>query len=128
MAQTLNADPSFFLNGEVQGAYTLSGSFRVTTSFDDDYIGFAFGWQDSSNFYLFDWKQTQQDYQGQRANEGMTIKRFTGATGNGLVDLSIGEFWENRSDLGDMAVLATNHGSTAGWIENRTTPSAWTST
>lgn len=120
VTQTQNADPSFFLNDEAQGAYTLSGSFRVNTTSDDDYIGFAFGWQNSSNFYLFDWKQSQQDYEGQRANEGMTIKRFTGATGDGLADLTLGEFWENRFDVGDMAVLATQHGSTEGWANNRT--------
>ena len=45
----------------------------------------------------------------------MTIKRMTGGTGDGLVDLSLGEFWENTTDVGDMTVLAQNHSSTAGW-------------
>src|SRR5690606_13219663 len=38
-------------------------------------------------------------------------------TGDGLADLSLEEFWENVSDLGDMTVLATNHGSGKGWSD-----------
>ena len=81
-------------------------------------MGFAFGYQNSSNFYLFDWKQATQGYVGRTAAEGMTIKKFQGATGDGLVDLSLEEFWENQVDFGDMDVLATNHGSTMGWADN----------
>lgn len=117
--QVVNADPSFFLNGEVQGAYEINGSFEVQTGSDDDYIGFAFGYQNASNFYLFDWKQSSQSYAGQFAAEGMTLKRFTGATGDGLADLSLAEFWENEDNVGDMTVLATHHASTAGWVDNR---------
>ncbi|VAX20310.1 hypothetical protein MNBD_NITROSPINAE01-119 [hydrothermal vent metagenome] len=43
---------------------------------------------------------------------------MTGSTGNGLVDLSLGEFWENNTNVGDMTVLAQNHGSTKGWADN----------
>lgn len=119
--QTINADPSFFLNGVNQGAYTLNGNWQVVSSGgDDDYMGFAFGYQNSSNFYLFDWKAGSQGYVGRTAAEGMTIKRFTGATGSGLDDLSLEEFWENQVDFGDMAVLAVNHGSTLGWVPGTT--------
>ena len=118
--QTVNADPSFFRNGVNQGSYTIDGSWQVLeTGGDDDYMGFAFGYQNSSNFYLFDWKQGTQGYVGRTAAEGMTIKKFQGATGNGLTDLSLEEFWENQVDFGDMTVLAKNHGSDKGWIDNR---------
>lgn len=117
--QTVNADPSFFRNGVNQGGYTIDGTWQVLeTGGDDDYMGFAFGYQNSSNFYLFDWKQGTQGYVGRTAAEGMTIKKFQGATGNGLVDLSLEELWENEVDFGDMTVLATNHGSTKGWADN----------
>ena len=53
-------------NGQVKG------QFKVDTTSDDDYIGFVFGFQDTRNFYLFDWKQTNQD----RALRGMNIKRY----------------------------------------------------
>lgn len=121
VTQTVNADPSFFRNNVVQGAYSITGNWQVLPagSGDNDYMGFAFGYQNSSNFYLFDWKQGAQNYVGRSAVEGMTIKKFTGATGDGLVDLSLAEFWENEVDFGDMDVLATNHSTTAGWVINR---------
>lgn len=120
VTQTINADPSFYLNNVNQTSYTMKGSWQVLPAGagDDDYMGFAFGYQNSSKFYLFDWKQGTQDYVGRTATEGMTIKKFTGATGSGLTDLSLEEFWENQVNLGDMTVLAMNHSSTAGWLNN----------
>ena len=115
VTQTVNADPSFFLNNVNQTSYSMDGTWQVQPGWDDDYMGFVFGYQNSSNFYLFDWKQGTQDYEGQTANEGMTIKKMTGGTGDGLADLSLAEFWENTGDVGDMDVLATNHGGTKGW-------------
>lgn len=116
--QTINADPSFFLNNLNQTAFSIDGSWRVNErGGDDDYMGFVFGYQNSANFYLFDWKQGSQNYVGTTAAEGMTVKKFTGATGDGLVDLSLDELWENEVDYGDMKVLATNHGSTVGWVD-----------
>lgn len=118
--QVINADPSFYLNNVNQTQFSIDGSWQVLeTGGDDDYMGFVFGYQNSSNFYLFDWKQGTQDYVGRTAAEGMTIKKFTGATGNGLVDLSLEEFWENQASFGDMTVLATNHSTTGGWVDNR---------
>jgi hypothetical protein len=118
--QVINADPSFYLNNVNQTHYSIDGSWQVLeTGGDDDYMGFVFGYQNSSNFYLFDWKQSAQGYVGRTAAEGMTIKRFTGATGNGLVDLSLEEFWENQVSFGDMTVLARNQTGTNGWVDNR---------
>lgn len=119
--QVINADPSFYRNNVSLGSYSIEGSWKVLPSGagDDDYMGFAFGYQNSSNFYLFDWKQGTQGYVGRTAAEGMTIKKFTGSTGDGAADLSLEEFWENEVDFGDMDVLATNHSSTAGWILDR---------
>lgn len=116
--QVINADPSFYLNNLNQTSYSIMGSWQVVgDAGDDDYMGFAFGYQNSSNFYLFDWKQGTQGYVGRTAAEGMTIKKFDGAGNDGLVDLSLEEFWENQADFGDMTVLATNHSSTAGWVD-----------
>ncbi len=118
VVQTINADPSFYLNNINQTSYSMDGTWQVLTASDNDYMGFVFGYQNSSNFYLFDWKQGNQGYQGQTALEGMTIKKMTGGTGDGLADLSLAEFWENTGDVGDMDVLAQNHSSTAGWADN----------
>ncbi len=117
VTQTVNADPSFYLNNLNQTSYSIDGSWQVSQRDDDDYMGFVFGYQNSSNFYLFDWKQRTQDYVGTTATEGMSIKKMTGGTGNGIADLSLAEFWENEHDYGDMDLLATNHGSTKGWVD-----------
>lgn len=117
--QQINADPSFYLNNINQTSYSMDGSWQVLTGSDDDYMGFVFGYQNSSNFYLFDWKQGSQSYSGTYANEGMTIKKMTGATGDGLTDLSLAEFWENGSDYGDMDILAQNHGPAEGWLDGQ---------
>ncbi len=121
VTQVINADPSFYRNNVNQGAYTIDGTWQVLPAGagDDDYMGFAFGYQNSSNFYLFDWKRGTQGYVGRTAAEGMTIKKFTGATGNGLADLSLEEFWENQVNFGDMTVLATKHSTTASWEFSR---------
>lgn len=116
VTQIVNADPSFYLNGLNQTTFTMDGTWQVLTGSDDDYMGFVFGYQNSSNFYLFDWKKNNQGYAGTYAYEGMTVKKMEGSTGNGLTDLSLAEFWENGSDYGDMSVLATNHGGTKGWV------------
>ena len=118
VTQTVNADPSFYLNNINQTDYSIDGSWEVTQTNDNDYMGFVFGYQNSSNFYLFDWKQGSQNVYGAVGNEGMTIKKYTGGTGSGLTDLSLGEFWENDSDRGDMEVLATNQSASAGWADN----------
>ena len=67
--QTVNADPSFYLNNLNQTSYKMEGSWQVQSSSDDDYMGFVFGYQNSSNFYLFDWKQGTQGYVGRTAAE-----------------------------------------------------------
>jgi hypothetical protein len=118
VTQVVNADPSFYLNNVNQTQYSMDGTWQVMNGGDDDYMGFVFGYQNSSNFYLFDWKRGSQSYAGQHATEGMTLKMMTGATGDGLTDLSLAEFWENDTDFGDMTILAANHGSTTGWSPN----------
>ncbi len=116
--QVYNADPSFYLNNLNQTSYSMDGSFQVRTAEDDDYVGFVFGYQNSSNFYLFDWKQEGQESGAYYAAEGMTIKKMTGSTGDGLVDLSLAEFFENEHAHEDMDVLDQKQDSTMGWADN----------
>ncbi len=120
VVQNNNADPSFFLNNLIQTDYSMDGQWQVKTEGDNDFMGFVFGYQNSSNFYLFDWKQGAQyaNSYGASANEGMTIKKMEGTTGDGSADLSNKEFWQNTGDYGEMTVLEQNHGSTKGWADN----------
>ncbi|RLA20812.1 MAG: hypothetical protein DRQ56_02265, partial [Gammaproteobacteria bacterium] len=48
----------------------ISGTLRVTTTYDDDFIGFVFAWQNDYQYYVFDWKENTRT-SGLR---GMTVK------------------------------------------------------
>lgn len=121
VAQEGNADPSFYLNNLNQTAYSMSGFIEVRTTGDNDFFGFVFGYQNSSNFYLFDWKKETQAAYGGIATEGMTIKKVTGLSGDAYTDLTLAEFWDNGSAagdiFGDVEMLAVNHGASTGWQE-----------
>jgi len=61
VTQTVNADPSFLMSDFVLEDSLVTGSWRVNTTQDDDYMGFVFGYQNSSNFYLFQWGQGNEN-------------------------------------------------------------------
>jgi len=60
--QTINGDPTYFVSSANYSNTTFNGSFGVETTGDDDYIGFIFGATDSDHFFLFDWKQYEQNW------------------------------------------------------------------
>lgn len=99
VTQRINANPSIFLSDFTLSNGKTSGRFKVTTTSDDDFIGFVFGYQDTSNFYLFDWKQAIQGTSGGRASVGMKVKRFGGT------ELPV--FWPDDPP-GDAEVLYSN--------------------
>jgi hypothetical protein len=73
--QTNNADGSILLSPFALQYGSIKGSLRVDTFLDDDFMGFVFGYQDRSHFYLFDWKQADQiTGQGALAKQGMSLK------------------------------------------------------
>jgi len=68
--QTLNADASILLSDFSMFRDEVEGTFLAQSSADDDYLGFVFGYQDASHYYLFDWKKVSQD----KALVGMNVK------------------------------------------------------
>lgn len=72
--QKVNADASIFLSNTNVTNNRIDGTWRVGTTDDDDYIGFVFGFQDPQHFYLFDWKQADQNDPLGFAERGMSIK------------------------------------------------------
>jgi RHS repeat-associated protein len=74
--QTQNSDPSILLSPVQVQEGVIEGYISVVpTDTDDDMIGFVFGYQDASHYYLFDWKQAYQDDPVSGIAEvGMTVK------------------------------------------------------
>lgn len=116
VTQTINADPSYFMNNTSQSEYQITGSWRCTTSSDNDFIGFAFGWQDPAHCYILDWKQGAQNTYGASAEEGLTVKKLAAPS---EADLELADFWTS-TDNDHTEILATNYGSTMGWATNVT--------
>lgn len=126
VTQTINGDPTFYVSGENYIDVVISGTFKVNTSNDDDWVGFVFGYQDpispadnpNQHYYLFDWKQANQtggtgECYG-LASEGFSLVK---------VDTSISLtntcamrplYWGHNSYPG-FNVLATDYGGTRGW-------------
>ncbi len=116
--QTINGNPTFFVSPENNLNKTLRGRIKVETTSDDDFIGFVLGFNapvstgNDMDFVLFDWKQTNQGSGGFTAFEGFALSRVQGTITN-----YIPGFW-GRTDSAGFDNLATNYGTTLGWVDN----------
>lgn len=112
VTQTVNADPSMYLNGVALSSYSMQGSFEVLSSADDDYIGFVFGRQDASNFYLFNWKQAYQNTSPYGiAEEGFSVRKISAPS---VGDLSLADFWQTGGTTYS-SILDSQFGAGFGW-------------
>jgi hypothetical protein len=112
--QSVNSGPSVFYEpgSNAQGT-ALSGTIRVETRSDDDFIGFVLGYQTgeinstNADFWLIDWKQANQS----PATVGMALSHVTGdltaAPGN--------DFWQHVGVVNEVQ-RAANLGAT-GWAD-----------
>jgi hypothetical protein len=106
--QHLNSDAVALLSDDLWRNTLFEGSFGVQTGYDDDYIGFVFGYTSATDYYLFDWKQRNQNWSGGgRAYEGFTLSHITGVSVN---------LWDHS---GDLDVLMTDYGPTNGWHDRQ---------
>lgn len=113
--QSINGNPTFFVSPDNYINTTFDGKFKVETSYDDDYIGFVFGYQTPTgtgtdyDFILFDWKQGLQS--GSPA--GLTLARVNGTNtipfGNHHLDQFSGAYdvWQTKNGSGF-----------SGWADN----------
>lgn len=113
--QTVNGDPTIFYSDFDAFGRQLSGTIRVNGTGDDDFIGFVVGFNSGEltgpgEFYLIDWKQLNQNYNG-FAPAGLALSRVT----MGLADNT--GAWAHNPALGvtELARGATL-GST-GWAD-----------
>jgi hypothetical protein len=90
VTQTVNGDPTFFYSDFNAYNTKVEGTMVCTPTADDDYIGFAIGFQpgDTSNasadYLLVDWKRNTQSWNfpgnglGGTADRGLAVSRVKG--------------------------------------------------
>ncbi len=98
---------AYFLSPQDYINVSFHGSFGVNTTYDDDFIGFVFGYRDSNDYLLFDWKQADNFLKRGKAYEGFTLSHVHGT------DINL---WDHSG--GDITVLAYDYGSGKGWDDN----------
>ncbi|WP_028865349.1 PEP-CTERM sorting domain-containing protein [Psychromonas aquimarina] len=104
--QSINGNPTYFvspesfINKEFNGSFIQNGSAGY---WDNDYVGFVFGYNGLDDYYLFDWKQGNQG----AAKEGFGLYKISAGTKN---------FWDHTGT--GITTLATNQSTTNGWVDN----------
>lgn len=121
VVQTINGEPTVFFDpGANDQGNSLRGTVEVETSGDDDFVGFVLGYQQgefnstNADFWLIDWKQSDQTFDGVDAEEGLALSHITGDIENGPTALD--SLWSHEDTVDDVQ-RATNLGST-GWDDN----------
>ncbi|TVO71471.1 MAG: hypothetical protein FHK78_02655 [Sedimenticola selenatireducens] len=105
--QTINGNPTAFVSPGNFFNTQFQGSFSAANDGDDDYMGFVFGFDanDTTPFFLFDWKQGQQS----GSAPGFYLSEVSGG-------LNAIPFGNHHLDATGYDVLATNLGT--GWVDN----------
>ena len=128
--QSVNGQPTLFYSDFNAFNTDVTGTIRVTDSNDDDYIGFALGFQPgdttnaSASYLLVDWKRGNQYYDfgspsntpGTTALAGLAVSQVTGIP-------TADEFWGHtdfgRDPSGGLNELARgNTLGNSGWEAN----------
>ena len=107
--QSTNGKTAFFLSNEEYLDVIFSGTMGVEDNTDDDWIGMAFGFKSIEDFYLFDWKQEDQDSKNASYYEGYTLMQITGD------HVSLHAHKGN-----DTSILAQEFGDGLGWSDSTT--------
>lgn len=114
--QTTNGSPTIFHNDLDSQGSALSGTIKVQTTSDDDYVGFVLGYNNgdltntAADYILIDWKQGNQNVNGWGYGEaGLSISKVEG-------ELSEADAWAHTGNVTELD-RATNLGST-GWADN----------
>jgi hypothetical protein len=108
--QFSNAGPSAYLDNSNWARYQVEGSFRVMNTGCFGVVGFVFGYQDPSHFYLFDWKRYNSEAVG-KDGIGFAVKRFSAPS---VSDLDLADFQSSKG-TDNMETLVSSYGPYCRW-------------
>jgi MYXO-CTERM domain-containing protein len=118
ISQSINSFSTVYASTLPMTGLTVTFTLTVNSSSDDDFIGWAFGWEDGeltakdADWWVFDWKQTDQSYgDWGMAYDGLALSHVTGAT-------AAADLWSHTKTVEEIARAATL-GST-GWVDYTT--------
>ncbi len=115
VSQSINGNPTYFvsdtsyINKKFEGSFGQIGS---AGAWDNDYIGFVFGWTSINDYYLFDWKQGNQNHSWGMAYEGFTVSHISGGTATN------DNLWDHVGSM--VTVLDSDYGTSLGWVDGTT--------
>ncbi len=101
--QSENGVPTYFLSESNYIDSKFDGTFGVETTSDDDFIGFVFGYNNTNDYILFDWKKGNQG----DAQSGFTLSKISGYNVSHL-----------KHTGKDITVLASDYDGDNGWVSN----------
>ena len=109
VTQTINGLPTYYVSNKNYMGTKIGGTFKVGEggNWDNDFVGFVFGYNSPDDCLLFDWKQSVQG----DGLEGFTLSRIKD-DGDGITEVNYGG---NTGD--DITVLASDYGDN-GWEDN----------
>jgi hypothetical protein len=116
VTQTVNSQVSVFYDGAAtsQGK-ALSGTIKINSNNDDDFVGFVLGMDSGEvdglagnvDYWLIDWKQGDQTYLNTLGKKGLALSHVTGSTTDEA------EFWGHNGVVSEVT-RGANLGNT-GW-------------
>jgi cysteine-rich repeat protein len=116
LTQSVNADAAVYVSTLPAVGVSMTFTLKVQTSTDDDFIGWAIGYDagentsTSADWLLFDWKQGTQVSGSCTGYKGLAMSRVTGPV------TSDTDMWCHQGDVNEVARAITK-GST-GWSDN----------
>ncbi len=116
--QSINSYATVYASTLPMIGITVTFTLTVESGSDDDFIGWAFGFEEgeltskTADWWVFDWKQVDQSYGSWgQSYDGLALSHVVGAT-------SAADLWSHTGTVSEYARAATI-GST-GWVDYQT--------